>query len=72
MPAKNKERTQVVSIMIEPTLLAWLWQEKRRRGKPIAWIANRALNQYRSRLEYGRNRSAQTETSGENEPMVTE
>ena len=29
----------------------WLWRERRRRDRSIAWIVEQALKQYRARIE---------------------
>ena len=52
----HKPRSQQVSIKIEPAYHVWLWREKRRRERSIAWIVNQAISQYRDRLEKGRNK----------------
>ena len=44
-------RDQKVTVQIEQTNHAWLWRERRRRERSIAWIVNQAITQYRERLE---------------------
>jgi hypothetical protein len=44
-------RDQKVTVQIEQSNHAWLWRERRRRERSIAWIVNQAITQYRERLE---------------------
>lgn len=39
------------TIIIEREIHSWLWRERRRRERPIAWIVNQALKQYRKQFE---------------------
>ena len=52
-----KPRNQQVSIIIEQGNHAWLWRERRRRDRSIAWLVNQAISQYRDRLEKGRQKA---------------
>jgi len=52
-----KPRNQAVSVIIESGNHLWLWQERRRRDRSIAWIVNQAISQYRDRLEKGRHKA---------------
>lgn len=42
-----------VSVIIEGELHSWLWRERRRRDRSIAWIVNQAIKQYKDRIERG-------------------
>ncbi len=44
-------RDQKVTVQIEQANHAWLWRERRRRERSIAWIVNQAIAQYRERME---------------------
>ena len=44
-------RDQKLTVKIEGSLLVWLWKEKRRRERSIAWIVNQAITQYMNRIE---------------------
>ena len=48
------DEKQKMSIYLDMDVYAWLWREKRRRERPIAWIVNNALKQYKTRLEKSR------------------
>lgn len=48
---EKQPRDQKVTVQIEQTNLAWLWRERRRRERSIAWIVNQAISQYRERIE---------------------
>ena len=56
-----KPRNQTVSVIIERGNHTWLWQERRRRDRSIAWLVNQAISQYRDRLEKGRAKTADKE-----------
>ena len=42
---EKQPRDQKVTVQIEQTNLAWLWRERRRRERSIAWIVNQAISQ---------------------------
>lgn len=44
-------RDEKLTVQIEQQNLAWLWRERRRRDRSIAWIVNQAITQYRERIE---------------------
>jgi hypothetical protein len=44
-------RDQKITVQVEQSNHAWLWRERRRRERSIAWIVNQAITQYRERLE---------------------
>lgn len=46
-------RDAKVTVIIEQDLHAWLWRERRRRERPIAWLVNKAISQYRRQIERG-------------------
>ena len=48
---ERQPRNQKVTVQIEHSNLAWLWRERRRRERSIAWIVNQAITQYRERIE---------------------
>jgi len=52
-----KERKQKVTVQVEQSNHAWLWRERRRRERSIAWIVNQAISQYRERLERSKGKS---------------
>ena len=52
-----KPRNQQVSVIIERGNHVWLWRERRRRDRSIAWLVNQAISQYRDRLEKGRQKA---------------
>lgn len=52
-----KPRDQKVTVQIEQANHAWLWRERRRRERSIAWIVNQAITQYRERLERPKSKS---------------
>lgn len=47
----KKLRDQKVTVQIEQTNHAWLWRERYRRERSIAWIVNQAISQYRERID---------------------
>lgn len=51
MKSEQTQRTAKVTVQIEPSNHAWLWKERRRRDRSIAWIINEAVRQYRDRME---------------------
>ena len=48
---EKQRRNQKVTVQIEQGHLAWLWRERYRRERSIAWIVNQAIGQYRERIE---------------------
>ena len=53
-------RDQKVTVQIEQANHAWLWRERRRRERSIAWIVNQAISQYRERMERPKSRRSKS------------
>ena len=58
MEENHKPRDQKLTVQIEMGHLAWLWRERRRRERSIAWIVNQAIGQYRDRIDRPKRKGA--------------
>ena len=50
----REPRDSKLTVQIEQSNHAWLWRERGRRDRSIAWIVNEAIRQYRERMERSR------------------
>lgn len=57
MTFEEPDKVTKMTIYIDVSNYLWLWKEKRIRRRPMAWIVNTALAQYRDRIEKGRERT---------------